>query len=627
MGIDRFHISRWFNFRYCLPILAVIGFFLAMIWARHDDPFTRVVFSLKITTGEKTEGIAILPRPVAKYPVVIYTHGAGESLLTIGTTLRQIAELGVAAVDIEYNHTNQAVFDEQFSALHNYLQQQPWAESNAIAWVGASLGAQQTLRFILNHPDIQPQLLVRLSGGWTSGLDSFTNQPGRLPIHCPVLLVSGEKDGIFPIEDVKRLASLLRAAGTPVNLRILPDADHDFGTDRGVIIRAVAEYCRAHLPLTDYAAVLPGCLLNQNERQRFNVAMQRAGQNRRELWKAVSSTHEPERRTVMMVIGGLEDYDLAHMTAAHLKEVVHIAWDARRNYPWCRDTPLDIFEKFTANPRFYEEPIERFQPYFSQRLRREVKYCRTTEDASDAVWKWMHQLIIWDEQHGVPGKGKTPREIFAAAASNCEGMAVLYTALCRSVGLPERTTMLIWQNSLGTHYCTEVWSVQEKRWRELDSTAETRAYGANWTLRVPKAMILTPTGERGGWNATAENRLDAFLNTIGFAYPSGKVLVKVLDHGVPAAHQPVGIQLPSVIGPVLITRSRTDDKGELNVVLGESAKYPYRFFIDQSGETDWQWLEVHPNQTYNVVLNLEKKRSFDPSMAPPPLIYTNSLNQ
>jgi hypothetical protein len=101
----------------------------------------------------------------------------------------------------------------------------------------------------------------------------------------------------------------------------------------------------------------------------------------------------------------------------------------------------------------------------------------------------------------------------------------------------------------------------------------------------------------------------------------------VLDHGVPAAHQPVGIQLPSVIGPVLITRSRTDDKGELNVVLGESAKYPYRFFIDQSGETDWQWLEVHPNQTYNVVLNLEKKRSFDPSMAPPPLIYTNSLNQ
>ena len=626
MDIERFHISRLFNFRYGIPILAAVGFSMAVIWAKNDDPFERIEFSLKTTTDGKVKGIAVLPKPVAKHPVVIYIHGAGESLLTIGTTLRQIAELGVAAVGIECNQTNQAAFDEEFFALHNYLQQQPWAESNATAWVGSSLGAQLMLNFVLNHPETRPQLLVRLSGGWTPELNQFTNQPNIFPMHCPVLLVHGENDEVFPVEDAKRLANLFRAAGITVTLRILPGQSHAFGDDRAVIIRAMAEYCRAHLPLTDYAAALPRCRLNQSERQRFNAAMQRAGQHRRELWKAVISTHEPERRTVMMVVGGLEDYDLAHMTAAHLKEVVHIAWQTRRNHPWCRDTPLDIFEKFTANPRFYEEPIEDYQSYFSRRLRREVKYCRTTEDASDAVWKWMHKLVLWREE-ATSGRGKTPREIFDEGQSNCEGLAVFYTALCRSVGLPERTTMLIWQNSLGTHYCTEVWSVQEKRWRELDSTAETRAYGANWTLRVPKAMILTPTGERGGWNARAENRLEAFINTIDLVYPSGKVLVRVLDHGAPAAHQSVGIQLPSVIGPVLITRSRTDDKGEMNVVLGESSQYPYRFFIDQPGETDWQWLEIHSNQTYNVVLNLDNKRSFDPSMAPPPLVYTNSLTQ
>jgi hypothetical protein len=186
--------------------------------------------------------------------------------------------------------------------------------------------------------------------------------------------------------------------------------------------------------------------------------------------------------------------------------------------------------------------------------------------------------------------------------------------------------MLIWQNYLGTHYCTEVWSVQEKRWRELDCTAETRAYGANWTLRVPKAMILTPNGERGGWNATAENRLDALINTIDLVYPSGKILVKVFDRGTPAAHQSVEIELPSVNGLVSIAKSRTDAKGEINLVLGESAKYPYRFFIDKPNETDWQWLEVHSNQTYNVVLNMENKRPFDASM-PPPLVYTNSPTQ
>lgn len=624
MGTDRFHVLRWRCFKYGLPIVAVIGFFLAMIWARNDDPFERVEFSLNTTTAGKIKGIAVLPKPVAKHPVVIYIHGAGESLLTIGTVLRQIAELGMVAIGIEYNQTNQVAFDEQFTTLRNYLQQQPWAESNATVWVGSSLGAQRTLRFVLNHPEIQPQLLVRLSGGWVPELDQFTNQPGRFPVYCPVLLLQGENDDIFPAEDAKRLAELLYTAGTSEELHILPGQSHNFGLDRGVVIRAMAEYCQAHLPLTDYTAALLECQLNEAERQRFNVAMQRAGLHRRELWKAVSSTHEPERRTVMMVIGGLEDYDLAHLTAEHLKEVVHIAWQARRNYPWCRNTPLDIFEKFTANPRFYEEPIENFQPYFSRYFYRKVKYCQTTEEASDAVWKRMHQLMVWKE-NGMPGKGKTPRQIFNAGETDCQGLAVLYTAMCRSVGLPERTTMLIWQNSLGTHYCTEVWSVEEKRWRELDSTADTRAYGTDWTLRVPKAMILTPTGERGGWNATVENRLEAFINTIDLVYPSGEVLVKVFDHGIPAAHQSVGIQLPSVKGLVLITKAYTDNKGEVQLTLGESAKYPYRFFIGQPEAVDWQWLEVHTNQTYNMVLSMENQRPFDPSMAPPPLAYTNSL--
>jgi hypothetical protein len=206
-------------------------------------------------------------------------------------------------------------------------------------------------------------------------------------------------------------------------------------------------------------------------------------------------------------------------------------------------------------------------------------------------------------------------------------LAVLYAALCRSIGLPERPTKVIWQNSLANHYCDEVWSVQERRWRELDSSTDTRPYGAIWILNVPKSMILTPTGESGGWNATAENRLDAFINTINLVYPSGRVLVKVLDHGKPAALETVRIQLPSVIGLVSIARSRTDGSGEMNLLLGESAKYPYRFSVGRSDNADWQWLEVHSNQSYNVVLSLDNERPFDASKPPPPLARTNSSIQ
>jgi hypothetical protein len=69
----------------------------------------------------------------------------------------------------------------------------------------------------------------------------------------------------------------------------------------------------------------------------------------------------------MTVIGGLEDYDLAHITAAQLREQVQSAWQARRAYPWCRDTPLDVFERFVANRRIYED-LPAWQPTFPRRI-------------------------------------------------------------------------------------------------------------------------------------------------------------------------------------------------------------------------------------------------------------------
>ena len=140
---------RYFNYKIVVPVVIVFCFVLALGWAKHRDPFRRVEFSLATPGGGKSKAIAVLPKPDATFPVVVYVHGSGEHLLSIGNSLRQVAELGLAAVGIEYNQTNQAAFNEEFAALQAFLQRQPWAQSNAVAWVGMSLGAQRTLHFIL----------------------------------------------------------------------------------------------------------------------------------------------------------------------------------------------------------------------------------------------------------------------------------------------------------------------------------------------------------------------------------------------------------------------------------------------------------------------------------------------
>src|SRR5690606_15405853 len=107
-------------------------------------------------------------------PVVFFVDGSGGSLITSGNYLRQLAELGMAAVALEYDPgTSQEALNEQFTALRAYVSEQPWAQMDATVWIGFSRGAQQTGRFLREHPEAAPQLYVRVGGG---GMDGFSAQ-------------------------------------------------------------------------------------------------------------------------------------------------------------------------------------------------------------------------------------------------------------------------------------------------------------------------------------------------------------------------------------------------------------------------------------------------------------------
>ncbi len=259
------NLSR-FNNRVWVAGFIILLFFGAMFWAKGRDPFQRIWFTVKTPTHGKAKCIAVLPKTTAKpFPVVIYLHGSGGSILNSGVDLRQMAEMGLATVAIDYSETNVAGFDEHFTALLNYLQRQRWADMSKTAWVGFSLGAQGALSFALKHPEAQPRLLVRVGGGWVSELDSLlTNHQSRF-LNCPVLLLHGDQDAVFPILQVERVATVLRSDGVPVDLRILPGQSHDFEPNRALIFRAIGEYCLAHLKGSEALIKFRSILSWQNE--------------------------------------------------------------------------------------------------------------------------------------------------------------------------------------------------------------------------------------------------------------------------------------------------------------------------------------------------------------------------
>jgi hypothetical protein len=321
-----------------------------------------------------------------------------------------------------------------------------------------------------------------------------------------------------------------------------------------------------------------------------------------------------------MVVGGLEDYDLAHISAGHLNEVVKVAWKARRSYPWCRDTPPEIFERFVAAVRISEEPLERFHSYFRKWLTRQVKYCRTTAEAGNAVATWERTRTKFDPEP-TGDQIPTPLEVFNNNKGNCFLLVPLYVALARSVGLPARCVSVTWPTLGLPHVYVEVWDADESAWHAFDGAANPRRFHDNWVLNVPKSATHTARGERGDWNAEAENRWEAYTNTVGLFYPSGTIRVRVLEHEKPKPNQRVNVQVWLKGRMVHLTSAKTDSRGEVSFTLGQSARQPYRFVLDGSDLADWQWLAVQADKNYEVTLCADRTKAFDPAITPPPLQF------
>lgn len=237
----------------------------ALFWALGRDPFARQWFKAHPADGAKAECIAVLPKMAAgPLPVVVYLHGAGGQLLRDGNELRQLAELGLAAVGMDYCQTNEAAFDAQFIALLNYLGRQPWADTNHVAWVGYSLGAQRLLSFTLRHPDLQPRLLAHLAGGWVPELEQFKVRSSQFEVQrstasaptlnsapSTILLIHGERDEVFPLSMARDVAACLQTNGVPVELRVLPRETHSLGDNRLLVFRVIGEQCLMRLKGAD----------------------------------------------------------------------------------------------------------------------------------------------------------------------------------------------------------------------------------------------------------------------------------------------------------------------------------------------------------------------------------------
>lgn len=224
----------------------------AMAWAKARQPLKTEDFIVRSPAGAEQSGVVVRPADRQIFPVVVYLHGSGDSLERSTRTLRQFAELGLAAVCVDYTQTNAASFPLQFDALLSWIASQAWADTNRMAWVGFSLGAQRMLSYGINHPDVVPPFLVRVAGGRVPELDW---QPPRL--RGKAWLVHGEMDETFRLSEAEEVRRILTMAGMSVDMAVIPGQTHSFGENQQLVLRLIAERCARELKVPPRKAIGP----------------------------------------------------------------------------------------------------------------------------------------------------------------------------------------------------------------------------------------------------------------------------------------------------------------------------------------------------------------------------------
>jgi dienelactone hydrolase len=227
-----------------LLLLGLLGF------ERAKDPYQRTFQELTVH-GTNVTAVAVTPKAAkTSLATVIYLHGSRGRALGNGTVLRQFADAGFAAVTLEYSQSSQADFNAELLALHTWVQQQPWADTNRIAWVGFSLGAQRMLEYHLTQPGQSPHVLARVGGGLVGQLRDEAKAGMVKPKQLgppQVLLFHGGQDRVFPMDDMEKVGSWLRSQGSSVSAWVLPQAEHAFGMDREWVMRCMVDEVAAKL--------------------------------------------------------------------------------------------------------------------------------------------------------------------------------------------------------------------------------------------------------------------------------------------------------------------------------------------------------------------------------------------
>ncbi len=235
-----------------------------------------------------------------------------------------------------------------------------------------------------------------------------------------------------------------------------------------------------------------------------------------------------EREALEYLFAFMPLSDLADYDGEYYLKVVRATLEARRELPWAKRVPEEIFLRYVLPHRVNTENLDDARPLLLAELSDRVKGL-ALEDAVLEVNHWCHERVNYK---GSDTRTSGPLATLRTSWGRCGEESTLVVAALRAVSIPARQVYAPrWAHVDDNHAWVEAWV--DGRWRYLGACEPEPSLDMAWFREPARRAMLVHTKAMGG-GARPEEKIRSTpwfdeINVLSAYAPAVTRTVRVVD--------------------------------------------------------------------------------------------------
>lgn len=213
----------------------------------------------------------------------------------------------------------------------------------------------------------------------------------------------------------------------------------------------------------------------------LNQALTLAAGNKVELDNALAKVPAEQKKALEFLIRHMPERDLKSLKADFLTENLHLAFQARKQFPWGKRISDDVFFNDVLPYAVLNEKREAWRADFKKRFTPIVKDKKTIEEAVKAITAIIGKEVKVKYSTKRKKADQSPSESIEQGLASCTGLSILLVDACRAVGIPARVAGTpAWTTKRGNHNWVEIFTPADGKWHFTEYYANKKGFDHSW---------------------------------------------------------------------------------------------------------------------------------------------------